>query len=36
VDPLIGAAQPLTEAPVALARLGDRATIGKVVLVPEA
>jgi NADPH2:quinone reductase len=36
LDPLIGAELPLRDAPRALARLGDRATIGKVVLVPEA
>ncbi|MGI8536375.1 MAG: NADPH:quinone oxidoreductase family protein [Mycobacteriales bacterium] len=34
VDPLVGAELPLTEAPAALARLGDRGTVGKVVLVP--
>jgi len=34
VDPLVGAELPLTEAPAALARLGDRGTVGKVVLLP--
>jgi len=34
IDPLIGAELPLSEAPSALADLGDRGTIGKVVLVP--
>ncbi len=34
VDPLLGAELPLREAPAALARLGDRGTVGKVVLVP--
>jgi NADPH2:quinone reductase len=34
VDPLVGAELPLTDAPQALARLGDRGTIGKVVLLP--
>ena len=34
VDPLIGAELPLAEGPKALARLGDRGTVGKVVLVP--
>jgi NADPH2:quinone reductase len=34
VDPLIGAELPLSEAPAALARLGDRGTTGKVVLLP--
>ncbi len=34
IDPLVGAELPLTEAPAALARLGDRGTIGKVVLLP--
>ena len=34
IDPLIGAELPLSEGPKALARLGDRGTIGKVVLVP--
>ena len=34
IDPLIGAELPLTEAPKALARLGDRGTVGKVVLHP--
>ncbi len=34
VDPLVGAELPLGEAPTALTRLGDRATVGKVVLVP--
>ena len=34
IDPLIGAELPLTDAPAALARLGDRGTVGKVVLVP--
>lgn len=36
VDPLVGAELPLREAPAALARLGDRGTIGKVVLLPDA
>ena len=35
VNPLLGAELPLREAPAALTRLGDRGTIGKVVLVPE-
>ena len=34
VDPLIGAELPLSEAPEALARLGERGTVGKVVLRP--
>jgi NADPH:quinone reductase len=34
VDPLIGAELPLEDAPAALARLGDRGTVGKVVLLP--
>ena len=34
IDPLIGAELPLSEAPAALSRLGDRGTIGKVVLLP--
>lgn len=34
VDPLVGAELPLEQAPQALARLGDRGTIGKVVLLP--
>ena len=34
IDPLVGAELPLTEAPTALARLGDRGTVGKVVLHP--
>jgi NADPH2:quinone reductase len=34
VDPLIGAELPLEQAPAALARLGDRGTVGKVVLLP--
>jgi NADPH2:quinone reductase len=34
VDPLVGAELPLTDAPQALARLGDRGTVGKVVLLP--
>ena len=34
IDPLIGAELPLADGPKALARLGDRGTIGKVVLVP--
>jgi NADPH2:quinone reductase len=34
IDPLIGAELPLAEAPAALTRLGDRGTIGKVVLLP--
>lgn len=34
VDPLVGAELPLTDAPEALARLGDRGTVGKVVLLP--
>jgi NADPH2:quinone reductase len=34
VDPLVGAELPLEAAPEALTRLGDRRTIGKVVLLP--
>ncbi len=34
IDPLIGAELPLSEAPAALTRLGDRGTVGKVVLIP--
>jgi NADPH2:quinone reductase len=34
IDPLIGAELPLADAPQALARLADRGTIGKVVLLP--
>ncbi|MCA1711574.1 MAG: NADPH:quinone oxidoreductase family protein [Actinobacteria bacterium] len=34
VDPLVGAELPMAEAPSALTRLGDRGTIGKVVLAP--
>ncbi|MDP9101472.1 MAG: NADPH:quinone oxidoreductase family protein [Actinomycetota bacterium] len=34
IDPLIGAELPLSEAPSALASLGDRGTVGKVVLIP--
>ena len=34
IDPLVGAELPLEEAPAALARLADRGTIGKVVLLP--
>ena len=34
VDPLVGAELPLDEAPAALTRLGDRGTVGKVVLLP--
>jgi NADPH:quinone reductase len=34
IDPLIGDVLPLDQAPQALARLGDRGTVGKVVLVP--
>ena len=34
VDPLVGAELPLDEAPAALTRLGQRGTVGKVVLVP--
>jgi NADPH:quinone reductase len=34
IDPLVSAELPLDEAPAALARLGDRGTVGKVVLVP--
>ena len=34
IDPLVGAELPLTDAPAALARLGDRGTVGKVVLTP--
>ena len=34
VDPLVGAELPLEEAPAALTRLGDRGTVGKVVLLP--
>ena len=34
IDPLIGAELPLSQAPQALARLGDRGTVGKLVLLP--
>ncbi len=34
VDPLVGAELPLEDAPAALTRLGDRGTVGKVVLLP--
>lgn len=34
VDPLVGAELPLEQAPQALTRLGDRGTVGKVVLLP--
>lgn len=34
VDPLVGDVLPLDQAPQALARLADRGTVGKVVLVP--
>jgi len=34
VDPMVGDVLPLDQAPQALARLGDRGTVGKVVLVP--
>ncbi|WP_347056863.1 NADPH:quinone oxidoreductase family protein [Blastococcus sp. HT6-30] len=34
IDPLVGAALPLDQAPQALARLASRDTVGKVVLVP--
>lgn len=34
LDPLVGEELPLDQAPQALARLGDRGTVGKVVLVP--
>ena len=34
IDPLVGAELPLTDAPQALTRLGDRGTVGKVVLLP--
>jgi NADPH2:quinone reductase len=34
IDPLVGDVLPLDQAPQALARLGDRGTVGKVVLVP--
>lgn len=34
VDPLVGAELPLEQAPAALTRLGDRGTVGKVVLLP--
>jgi NADPH:quinone reductase len=34
VDPLVGEALPLDQAPQALAKLADRSTVGKVVLVP--
>ena len=34
IDPLIGAELPMSEAPQALARLADRGTVGKVVLLP--
>ena len=34
VDPLVGETLPLDQAPQALAKLADRSTVGKVVLVP--
>ena len=34
IDPLIGQTLPLDQAQTALAALGDRGTVGKVVLVP--
>ncbi|NEK56596.1 NADPH:quinone oxidoreductase family protein [Geodermatophilus sabuli] len=34
IDPMVGAVRPLEQAPEALAQLGDRSTVGKVVLVP--
>lgn len=34
IDPLVGEVLPLDQAPQALARLADRGTVGKVVLVP--
>jgi NADPH:quinone reductase len=34
VDPMVGDVLPLDQAPQALARLADRGTVGKVVLVP--
>lgn len=34
IDPLVGAELPLEDAPQALARLSDRGTVGKVVLIP--
>jgi NADPH:quinone reductase len=34
IDPLVGAELPLEEAPDALTRLGERGTVGKVVLLP--
>ena len=34
IDPLIGAELPLSDGPAALARLADRGTVGKVVLLP--
>ncbi|MGY1636804.1 NADPH:quinone oxidoreductase family protein [Geodermatophilus sp. SYSU D00742] len=34
IDPMVGDVLPLDQAPQALARLGDRGTVGKVVLVP--
>ena len=34
IDPLVGDVLPLDQAPQALARLADRGTVGKVVLVP--
>ena len=34
IDPLVGAELPLAEAPQALTRLGERGTVGKVVLIP--
>jgi NADPH2:quinone reductase len=34
IDPRIGAELPLEQAPEALARLADRGTVGKVVLIP--
>ncbi len=34
IDPLVGAELPMSDAPAALARLGERGTVGKVVLLP--
>ncbi len=34
VGPLVGAELPLTEAAAALPRLGDRGTVGTIVLLP--
>ena len=35
IAPLIGAVRPLAEAPAALTDLAGRATVGKIVLVPQ-